>query len=113
MSGEAIVGRLGGTSVTRFVIQGKIGIVEKVMRRGRRGFEGEWRKPRGLRELAGLRGFGETVEMRGKVKIFSGSCLLTISAQWIPRIETSLFPNYGCLEAEDDQIICRLSLREF
>ena len=35
---------------------------------GRRRFEGGWWKSRGLRELRGLRQFGETVEMCGKVK---------------------------------------------
>ena len=41
-------------------------VTQKVIRTGRDGFEGEWRKSRGLRELAGLRRFGETVEMCGK-----------------------------------------------
>ena len=41
---------------------------EYTIRTARCGFEGEWRKSRGLRELGGLRRFGETVEMCGKVK---------------------------------------------
>jgi hypothetical protein len=40
---------------------------EWMIRTGRGGFEGEWRKSRGLKELAGLRRLGETVEMCGKV----------------------------------------------
>jgi len=38
-----------------------------VIRMGRgRGLDEEWWKSKGLRELAGLRRFGETVEMCGK-----------------------------------------------
>lgn len=44
---------------------------QKVIRTGRGGWEGEWRKWRGLRELAGLRRFGEAVEMCGKVKTYN------------------------------------------
>lgn len=41
---------------------------QKLIRTGRRGWEGEWRKSRGLRELAGLEPVGETVEICGQIK---------------------------------------------
>ena len=39
---------------------------QKIIRTGRGGWEGEWRKSRSLRELAGLRRIGKAVEMCGK-----------------------------------------------
>ena len=43
-------------------------VTQKVIRTGRGGFERKWRKFRGLRELAGLRRFDETVECVEKSK---------------------------------------------
>jgi hypothetical protein len=50
-----------------------------LIRTVRRGFERERRKSRGYKELAGLRRFGETVEMCGKVRIAGRPAQLPMS----------------------------------